>query len=108
MGLIILRRSFSNSRVGLRNMCLLIRNTTTMTKFTMITVLFKMVNVSTIGACSINSGAMFKLRLIRVVSVGCFFIGIIVAMPQDADSKELKNGSNDTTKQEVLLQLSSD
>ena len=31
-------------------------------------------------------------------------IGIIVAMP--ADSKELKNGSNDTTQQEVVLQLS--
>ena len=34
-------------------------------------------------------------------------IGIVVAMPQDADSKEMNYGSNDTTKSEELLQFPS-
>ena len=70
MRLIVLRKSVRYSRVGLSNMCLLSMNTTTITKFMMVTVLFKMVNESTIVARSINSGNMFILRAIRVVLVG--------------------------------------
>ena len=46
-------------------------------------------------------------RASAVIGAAVALIGIIVALPQDADSKELKNGSNDTTKQEVVLQLQS-
>ena len=45
-------------------------------------------------------------RASAVIGAAVTLIGIIVAMPSDADSKELKNGRNDTTKQEVVLQLS--
>ena len=44
-------------------------------------------------------------RASAVIGAAVALIGIIVALPQDADSKELKNGSNGTTKQEVVLQL---
>ena len=44
-------------------------------------------------------------RASAVIGAAVTLIGIIVALPQDADSKELKNGSNGTTKQEVVLQL---
>ena len=44
-------------------------------------------------------------RASAVIGAAVTLIGIIVAMPSDADSKELKNGRNDTTKQEVVLQL---
>ena len=44
-------------------------------------------------------------RASAVIGAAVALIGIIVALPQDADSKELKNGSNDTAKQEVVLQL---
>jgi predicted RNase H-like nuclease (RuvC/YqgF family) len=46
-------------------------------------------------------------RASAVIGAAVTLIGIIVAMPQDADSMELKNGSNGTTKQEVVLQLPS-
>ncbi len=46
-------------------------------------------------------------RASAVIGAAVALIGIIVAMPQDADSKELKNGSNDPAKQEVVLQLPS-
>ena len=46
-------------------------------------------------------------RASAVIGAAVTLIGIIVALPQDADSKELKNGSNDPAKQEVVLQLSS-
>ena len=46
-------------------------------------------------------------RASAVIGAAVTLIGIIVALPQDADSKELKHGSNDTTKQEVVLQLQS-
>jgi predicted RNase H-like nuclease (RuvC/YqgF family) len=46
-------------------------------------------------------------RTSAVIGAAVTLIGIIVAMPQDADSMELKNGSNGTTKQEVVLQLPS-
>ena len=46
-------------------------------------------------------------RASAVIGAAVTLIGIIVALPQDADSKELKNGSNDATKQEVVLQLPS-
>ena len=46
-------------------------------------------------------------RASAVIGAAVTLIGIIVAMPQEADSKELKNGSNGTTKQEVVLQLPS-
>ena len=46
-------------------------------------------------------------RASAVIGAAVALIGIIVALPQDADSKELKNGSNDATKQEVVLQLPS-
>ena len=42
-------------------------------------------------------------RASAVIGAAVALIGIIVAMPQDADSKELKNGSNGSTQQEVLL-----
>ena len=45
-------------------------------------------------------------RASAVIGAAVALIGIVVALPQDADSKELKNGSNDTAKQEVVLQLS--
>ena len=44
-------------------------------------------------------------RASAVIGAAVTLIGIIVALPQDADSKELKNGSNGTTQQEVLLQF---
>ena len=44
-------------------------------------------------------------RASAVIGAAVALIGIIVALPQDADSKELKHGSNDTTKQEIVLQL---
>ena len=44
-------------------------------------------------------------RASAVIGAAVALIGIVVAMPQDADSKELKNGSNGTTQQEVVLQL---
>ena len=47
-------------------------------------------------------------RASAVIGAAVALIGIIVALPQDADSKELKHGSNDTPKQEELLQLPSD
>ena len=46
-------------------------------------------------------------RASAVIGAAVALIGIIVALPQDADSKELKNGSNDPAKQEVVLQLPS-
>ena len=46
-------------------------------------------------------------RASAVIGAAVTLIGIIVALPQDADSKEFKNGRNDTTKQEVVLQLPS-
>ena len=46
-------------------------------------------------------------RASAVIGAAVALIGIIVALPQDADSKELKNGSDDTAKQEVVLQLPS-
>ena len=47
-------------------------------------------------------------RASAVIGAAVTLIGIIVAMPQDADSKEVNYGSNGSTQQEVLLQLSSD
>ena len=46
-------------------------------------------------------------RASAVIGAAVTLIGIIVAMPQDADSKEFKNGSNDPAKQEIVLQLQS-
>ena len=46
-------------------------------------------------------------RASAVIGAAVTLIGIIVAMPQEADSKELKNGNNDTTQQEIVLQLQS-
>ena len=47
-------------------------------------------------------------RASAVIGAAVAVIGIIVALPQDADSKELKNGSNDTTQQEIVLHIQSD
>ena len=47
-------------------------------------------------------------RASAVIGAAVTLIGIIVALPQDADSKELKHGSNDTTKQEIVLHIPSD
>ena len=47
-------------------------------------------------------------RASAVIGAAVALIGIIVALPQDADSKELKNGSNDTTQQEIVLHIQSD
>ena len=47
-------------------------------------------------------------RASAVIGAAVALIGIIVALPQDADSKELKNGSNDTTQQEIVLHIPSD
>ena len=44
-------------------------------------------------------------RASAVIGAAVALIGIIVALPQDADSKELKNGSNDTPQSEIVLQL---
>ena len=44
-------------------------------------------------------------RASAVIGAAVTLIGIIVAMPQEADSKEINYGSNDTTKQEIVLQL---
>ena len=44
-------------------------------------------------------------RASAVIGAAVALIGIIVAMPQDADSKEMNYGSNDPAKQEVVLQL---
>ena len=44
-------------------------------------------------------------RASAVIGAAVTLIGIIVAMPQDADSKEMNYGSNDPAKQEVVLQL---
>ena len=44
-------------------------------------------------------------RASAVIGAAVTLIGIIVALPQDADSKELKHGSNDITQQEIVLQL---
>ena len=46
-------------------------------------------------------------RASAVIGAAVTLIGIIVAMPQDAESKEGNYGSNDTTKQEIVLQLQS-
>jgi chromosome segregation ATPase len=46
-------------------------------------------------------------RASAVIGAVVTLIGIIVAMPQDAESKENNYGSNDTTKQEIMLQLQS-
>ena len=46
-------------------------------------------------------------RASAVIGAAVTLIGIIVALPQDADSKELKHGSNDTTKQEIVLHIPS-
>ena len=46
-------------------------------------------------------------RASAVIGAAVTLIGIIVAMPQDADSKEMNYGSNDPTKQEIVLQLQS-
>ena len=46
-------------------------------------------------------------RASAVIGAAVALIGIIVAMPQDADSKEMNHGSDDTTKQEIVLQLQS-
>ena len=43
-------------------------------------------------------------RASAVIGAAVTLIGII-ALPQDADSKELKHGSNDTTKQEIVLHI---
>ena len=40
-----------------------------------------------------------------MIGAAVTLIGIIVALPQDADSKELKHGSNDTTQQEIVLHI---
>jgi hypothetical protein len=47
-------------------------------------------------------------RASAVIGAAVALIGIIVALPQDADSKELKNGSNDTTQQEIVLHIPGD
>lgn len=47
-------------------------------------------------------------RASAVIGAAVTLIGIIVALPQEADSKELKNGSNDTTQQEIVLHIPSD
>ena len=47
-------------------------------------------------------------RASAVIGAAVTLIGIIVALPQEADSKELKNGSNDTTQQEIVLHIQSD
>ena len=44
-------------------------------------------------------------RASAVIGAAVTLIGIIVALPQDADSKELKHGSNDTTQQEIVLHI---
>ena len=44
-------------------------------------------------------------RASAVIGAAVALIGIIVALPQDADSKELKHGSNDTTQQEIVLHI---
>ena len=46
-------------------------------------------------------------RASAVIGAAVTLIGIIVAMPQDADSKEMNYGSNDPAKQEIVLQLQS-
>ena len=46
-------------------------------------------------------------RASAVIGAAVALIGIVVAMPQDADSKEMNYGSNDTTKSEELLQFPS-
>ena len=47
-------------------------------------------------------------RASAVIGAAVTLIGIIVALPQEADSKELKNGRNDTTQQEIVLHIPSD
>ena len=47
-------------------------------------------------------------RASAVIGAAVTLIGIIVALPQEADSKELKNGSNDTTQQEIVLHIPGD
>ena len=47
-------------------------------------------------------------RASAVIGAAVTLIGIIVALPQEADSKEINYGRNDTTKQEIVLQLQSD
>ena len=44
-------------------------------------------------------------RASAVIGAAVALIGIVVAMPQDAESKEMNYGSNDPAKQEVVLQL---
>ena len=44
-------------------------------------------------------------RASAVIGAAVALIGIIVALPQEADSKEINYGRNDTTKQEIVLQL---
>jgi succinate dehydrogenase hydrophobic anchor subunit len=46
-------------------------------------------------------------RASAVIGAVVTLIGIIVAMPQDADSKEIDYGRYDSTEQEVVLQLPS-
>jgi predicted nucleic acid-binding Zn-ribbon protein len=45
-------------------------------------------------------------RASAVIGAAVALIGIVVAIPQDADSKELKNGRYGSPQQEVVLQLS--
>ena len=47
-------------------------------------------------------------RASAVIGAAVTLIGIIVALPQEADSKEMNYGSDDTTKQEIVLQLQGD
>ena len=46
-------------------------------------------------------------RASAVIGAAVTLIGIIVAMPQDAESQEMNYGSNGSTQQEVVLQLQS-
>ena len=44
-------------------------------------------------------------RASAVIGAAVTLIGIIIALPQEADSKEINYGSNGSTQQEVVLQL---
>ena len=47
-------------------------------------------------------------RASAVIGAAVTLIGIIVALPQDADSKEINYGSYETTQQKVVLHIPSD
>ena len=47
-------------------------------------------------------------RASAVIGAAVALIGIIVALPQDADSKEINYGSYETTQQKVVLHIPSD